>query len=84
MDFTRKYSMKLPILISDVLVQHCSTSSPYYCSFLLDCSTIPSVVLLVQEGGFEVLQPLFEVTRTWVFVLHRERLKRLNRWKRGR
>ena len=84
MEFTRKYSMKLPTLISDVLVQNCTTSNPYYCSFLLDCSPVPSVVSLVQVGGYEVLQSLFEVTRTWVFVLHRERLKRLNRWKRGR
>ena len=41
-----------------------------------------TVVSLVQDVGIEVLNDFFEVTRTWVFVLHRERLKRLNRWKR--
>ena len=58
-----------------------SPTHPFYCKFLLDCSSIPEVVSLVQLLGKDSINPFFDVTRMWVYVLHRERLKRLHRWK---
>ena len=49
--------------------------------FLLDCSTVPEVISLAQIHGDGVYASLFKMTRTFCYSLHRERLKRLNRWK---
>ena len=49
--------------------------------FILDCSTIPDVIRLVESNGEEVLTPLFKMSRTFCYSIHRERLKILNRWR---
>ena len=79
--FTLDYSDKLENPdIQAVLLSHCDISHPLFVSFLLDCSTLPQVIVSVQLHGHDVLYHLFRVTRTWIFVLHRERLKMLGRW----
>ena len=80
-EFTNKYVSNLLPTLSTLILKFCVPSHPNFCDFLLDCSTIPEVVCLVQSLGGDVYTPLFDVTRTWIYVLHRERLKRLNRWK---
>ena len=81
MDFTLKYCSSLPPEMSSLIFKFTSPTHPSFCKFLLDCSTLPEVVSLVQSLGKDSINPFFDVTRMWVYVLHRERLKRLHRWK---
>ena len=84
-NFTVSYVTKkmLPKNLADFIIDNCSPSSSSYCQFLLDCTSLPSVILLVQSLGPSVLPTLLDVTRTWIYVIHRERLKRLGRWTPG-
>ena len=78
--YTLQYSSNLPSDIKSLLVQHCAPSSPTFMNFLLDCTSLTTVITAVQLLGVDVLNHLFNVSRTWVYVLHRERLKLLGRW----
>ena len=52
--------------------------SPHqFVTFLLDPSTDPSVISLCQQQGKVILDPLFQLSRAWVWSAHRERLRRL-------
>ena len=79
--YTQQISELLPPIATAVLLDYCRPSHPSFCNFLLDCSVIPPVIRLVQDLGFDLLCTFFTVTRTWLFVLHRERLKLLGSWK---
>ena len=50
--------------------------------FLLDASTIPATIALTAKVGEEVLFPLFSLTRTWCYALHRKRLDLLRSQKK--
>ena len=78
--YTLQYSSNLPDGIKNILMQHCSPSSPTFINFLLDCTSLPDVISAVQVLDADVLHHLFNISRTWVYVLHRERLKQLGRW----
>ena len=78
-DFTTEYSHSVPH-IAQLISEHCSPSSSTFCQFLVDCSTIPDVILATQTHGKEVLFHLFNITRTWVYTLHKTRMKLLGRW----
>ena len=80
--FTHRYCMTAPPIIRDLATNLCSTSSPFFCQFLLDCSVLPSVITATQREaeGEDILGHLFHLSRTWVFNLHRERLRLLGRW----
>ena len=84
LDYTDSYVEKLPLPVAQLISLHCSPKSSDYCQFLLDCSSLPSVVALVQEFGSDCLSDLFEVSRTWIFSLHRDRLRLLDRWIPGK
>ena len=45
--------------------------------FLLDCSSLPAVVLLNQKSGAYTLERLFYLTHTWCYSIHRSRLIKL-------
>ena len=79
-DYTLDYTAALPNDVRSLILFHCDTRSPSFCVFLLDCSCLPDVIILVQKYGSDILKNIFEVTRTWTFTLHRERLKLLDRW----
>ena len=79
--YTQQISELLPPIATAVLLDYCRPSHPSFCNFLLDCSVVPPVIRLVQDLGFDLLCTFFTVTRTWLFVLHRERLKLLGSWK---
>ena len=79
MNFTIEYGQSVPP-IAHLITEHCTPSSPTFCQFLLDCSTIPDVLLATQTHGTDVLFHLFNITRTWVYSLHKERMKLLGRW----
>ena len=78
--FTLKCASKMDETLAALLLDLCDPASSYFFDFLLDCSTIPAVINLVQQHNLEVLDKFFAVTRTWVYVIHRERLKMLGRW----
>ena len=52
-----------------------------FVQLLLDCSTIPEVISAYQSHGPQVHDVLFQLTRTWCYSLHRQRLKLLGRSK---
>ena len=47
--------------------------------FLLDASALPITRNLISTVGEQILLPLFSLTRTWCYALHRERLALLRR-----
>ena len=49
--------------------------------FLLDASALPVTRNLISTVGEEILLPLFSLTRTWCYALHRERLTLLRKKK---
>ena len=80
MDYTRKYSSGLPFALATLLLNLCSRNNKNFCNFLLDCSTLPEVISASQIHGPIVHEHFYNVTRTWIFVLHRDRMKKLGRW----
>ena len=46
-------------------------------TFILDPSTDPAVITLVQRQGRGILPPLFRVSRAWVWAAHRTRMRLL-------
>ena len=79
MKFTEDYSKKFPV-IKDLVLSLCDQSSPLFSQFLLDCSSLPSVITAAQLHGDEIYRHLFHITRTWVYTLHKTRMKLLGRW----
>ena len=68
-----------PLLLP--LIQEITSSSPeVFLSFLLGPSTEASVILLAQAHRKDVVNQLCFMTRSWLFTLHRERLKKLGHW----
>ena len=57
-----------------------SKSEETLTQFLLDCSTVTCVVETVNLFGTDVLFPLFHLTRTWCFTIHRNRMNLLGLW----
>ena len=45
--------------------------------FLLDCSCFPAVVSLIQRFGSQYVFPLFHLTRSWCYSVHRSRMTKL-------
>ena len=80
MDYTVKYSSDMPPTLSTLLLNLCSKTNKNFCNFLLDCSTLPEIISPSQIHGSIVHEHFYNVTRTWIFVLHRDRLKKLGRW----
>ena len=78
-NYTRSYCKDIPHLGITILTFLVPTH-PLFCQFLIDCSSIPEVITAVQKYGSEALQHFFNITRTWCYSLHRERLKKLGRW----
>ena len=52
-----------------------------FLSFLLDPTTKPEVITLTQCHGKEISEKLCYMTRTWLFYMHKERLKLMGLWK---
>ena len=45
--------------------------------FILDCSSLPAVILLNQNGGKHLVERLFYIGRTWCYSVHRSRMNKL-------
>ena len=78
-NFTLEYCHSVPP-IAQLIIELCTPTSPTFCQFLVDCSTIPDVIHATQIHGRDILFHLFNITRTWVYTLHKERMKLLGRW----
>ena len=48
--------------------------------FLLDPSVHPSIIILAQNIGDNILRVVFHLSRTWCYTVHKERSKLLGRW----
>ena len=77
--FTEQYTIHAP-LVSSIVQSLCNPRSPDFVQFLLDCSVFPEVIRLVQQEGAVIHTYLFDISRTWVYSLHKQRLKLLGRW----
>ena len=67
-------------IIHKLVIGAFSNSREYLLQFILDCSTLPSVILAAQNHGDYIYDELFYLTRTWCFSIHRHRMKILGRW----
>ena len=67
-------SYKIPHL-GDLIPVLLSGTPIHLVQFILDASVLPSVITLVQTYGQDILMPIFYLTRTWCYTLHRERLR---------
>ena len=63
----------LPIIEHFRLAEH-----SIFLSFLLDLSTLPPGISLAQKLGPEIIDQLCYMTRTWLFCVHKNRLKLMN------
>ena len=45
--------------------------------FLLDCSVLPAVIKLRQNGSTDIVENLFYITRTWCYSIHRSRMTKI-------
>ena len=79
-NFTRSYCASNPV-IAGLVEQFCTVKCRLFVQFLLDCSVIPEIIAAVQVQGQDILTHLFDITRVWVYSLHRDRLKILGRWR---
>ena len=70
-----QYSSLLPLL------QDYARAEPsVFLGFLRDPSTQQPVIALAQELGRDIISQLCYLTRTWLFTMHKERLKKLGFW----
>ena len=81
--FTSEYVKQLHPELQDLILEYCRPDHPQFSYFILDCSTLPGVISIVQKLGKDILFHLFYFSRTWAYALHRERLKLLGLWKRS-
>ena len=65
-------------ILEDVLLRS-KDDQNLWVQFVLDCSALPTVISASQKDD-TVLRNLFGATRTWVYSLHRTRLKLLGLW----
>ena len=80
--FTYNYTLSLPLPLHQLFLELSNPLSSSFCQFLLDCASIPLVIAAMQEFGSRfVLNIAFFISRTWVYAIHRERLKILGQWK---
>lgn len=78
--FTISYCKNIPYVISNLILSLSLPSNPHFCQFLLDCSVLPEVMRATQLFGEDVLHHAFNITRRWVYSLHKTRMKILGRW----
>ena len=77
--FTLRFSQQYPE-VQEIVNKFCNPTCPHYTQFLIDCSILPDVIEAKQHHGSAFLHSLFRITRTWCYVLHKSRLKILDRW----
>ena len=67
--------------VRQIILQAIQSERGYLLQFILDYTVLPSVSKADQTSdGDSLLNELFYFTRTWCFLIHRERMKMLGRW----
>ena len=66
--------------VRNLVKEALNSNLDYLLQFILDCSALPSVISATQQHGHVILHELFHLTRTWCFVMHRQRMRMLGRW----
>ena len=79
--FTNNLLLQCPE-VTPIVLKYCVPTEPLFIQFLLDCSVLPEVIRLSQTYGSVIFHLLFQLTRTWCYVLHKTRLRLINRWKK--
>ena len=73
------FLLENPVLFP--LIKHFSLGPPEtFLAFLVDPTTQPLVIALTQTHGSIISEKLCYMTRTWLFYMHKERLKLLGLW----
>ena len=57
-----------------------SANEDDFLQFILDCSSVPTVIAAAQEHGADIYKILFKACRTYCYSLYRARLKLLSQW----
>ena len=78
--FTSKIIQQQPLIVQELVGKFCDLNHPQFVQFLLDCSAIPEVISACQVHGPALLCPLFRISRSWCYSIHKARLKILDRW----
>ena len=73
--FLRENPLFLPIVSFFSL-----SNGSVFLSFLLDPTTLPQAIELSHKYGPTIFEKLCYLTRTWLFCVHKERLKLMNLW----
>ena len=64
----------------DIIITIMSSPVQKFMQFILDCSVLPEVITATQKHGTVIHNILFKLTRTYCYSIHRERLKKLDKW----
>ena len=70
-------NLSVKILLTKYLV---SSNPELTMQFLVDCSVLSEVIQASQKSGPHIFSDLFYYTRTWCFVIHKQRMIRLCKW----
>ena len=81
LEFTKRLLSEFPETTS-IVQKYCVPTDPHFIQFLVDCSVLPEVIRASQALGPGILLPLFRLTRTWCYTLHKNRLRLLGCWKK--
>ena len=82
LDFTKTYTADKSVINDLCSIYIFENSDPEtLLQFLTDCSILPEVVKTCQVHGYEILQHLFRITRTWCRSLHTARRRKWERFK---
>ena len=73
--FINSYLVSRPYLFP--ILKECLKDDDSFIQFMLDCSTMPSVIKLNQECGESCLEDLFYISRTYIYKLHSVRKRML-------
>ena len=68
------------VFLQPLLQDYAAADPEVFLGFLLDPSTQPPVISLTQDQGRVVIDQLCYLTRTWLYLIHKERLKKLGLW----
>ena len=55
LNFTKKYCENVPQPLSDLIMSLSDPSSPTFCQFLINCSSLPSIIRAMQEFDRETV-----------------------------
>ena len=79
--FTKRLLSQFPGIVP-IVQKYCVPKGLHFIQFLLNCSVLLEVIRASQALGSGILLPLFQLTRTWCYILHKNQPRRLGCWKK--